>query len=152
MYFEHPVPFYVAYPFSSFYDDEKTARKDLELMKSFYPEASRKIQQIVERECDRMEYDGSMMYDEYPDQLMVMQICRRISDKVREENGRHEIWEGKGNLNNNVRMEAGIEPELLEVQDNFRARSMPIDDLVRILFCHEMFQRRCRRRRARRYF
>lgn len=132
MYFEHPVPFYVAYPFSSFYDDEKTARRDLELMKSFYPEASLRIQQIVERECDRMEYDGSMMYDEYPDQLMVMQVCKKVSDKVREE--------------------SGIEPELLEIQDSYRARSMPMDDLVRILFCHEMFQRRCRRRRARRYF
>ena len=132
MYFEHPVPFYVAYPFTSFYDDEMTARKDLEMMKSYYPKASIKIQQMVERECDRMEYDGSMMYDEYPDHLMVTQICRRISDKVREE--------------------SGIEPELLEMQENYRAHSTLIDDLVRILFCHEMFERRCRRRRARRYF
>lgn len=143
MYFENPVPFYVAYPFSSFYDDEKTARKDLEVMKSFYPEASLRIQQIVERECDRMEYDGSMMYDEYPDQLMVMQVCKKISDRVQEENGR---------LTAREQQENGIEPELLEIQERYRAQSRPIDDLVRILFCHEMFQRRCRRRRARRYF
>lgn len=132
MYFEHPMPFHVAYPFTSFYDDEKTAQKDFEVMKSYYPEASRKIQQIVERECDRMEYDGSMMYDEYPDHLMVSQICKRISDRVQKQ--------------------SGVEPELLQMQESYRAHSTPIDDLVRILFCHEMFERRCRRRRARRYF
>ena len=132
MYFEHPMPFHVAYPFTSFYDDEMTAQKDLEVMKSYYPEASRKIQQMVERECDRMEYDGSMMYDEYPDHLMLTQICRRISDRVQKE--------------------SGLEPELLQMQESYRAHSTPIDDLVRILFCHEMFERRCRRRRARRYF
>ena len=132
MYFEHPMPFHVTYPFTSFYDDEMTAQKDLEVMKSYYPEASRKIQQMVERECDRMEYDGSMMYDEYPDHLMVTQICRRISDRVQKE--------------------SGLEPELLQMQESYRAHSTPIDDLVRILFCHEMFERRCRRRRARRYF
>ena len=132
MHFDQPVPFYVAYPFTSFYDDEKTAQKDMDLMKSLYPEASLSIQAAVERECDRMEYDGSMMYDEYPDTFMVSQVCRRIGDKIKQENQ--------------------VEEELLKVQESFRTQSTPLDDLVRILFCHEMFRRRCRRRRCRRYY
>lgn len=162
MYFEHPLPFYVAYPFTSFYDDEKTARKDMEIMKSYYPKASIRIQQLVEKECDRMEYDGSMMYDEYPDPLMVTQICRRISEKIRREgavgtengvgeNGSPESGSEIGGAGR-TGMKSTIEPELLEIQERYRAHSTALDDLVRILFCHEMFERRCRRRRARRYF
>lgn len=132
MYFEHPVPFHVAYPFTSFYEDEQTAQREVDLMKSYYPEVSTKIQKAVEAECDRMEYDGSMMYDEYPDNFMISQVCRRIGEKMR-----------RGD---------SVEPELLAVQERYRAHSNPLDDLIKVLFCHEMFRRRCRRRRARRFY
>ena len=29
-----------------------------------------------------MEYEGSMMYDEYPDKFMMEQICKRIEEEV----------------------------------------------------------------------
>ena len=35
-------------------------------MKSMYPMSAKKILPYVEEECDRMEYEGSMIYDEYP--------------------------------------------------------------------------------------
>lgn len=43
--------------------------KDLQVMKSFYSRRAARIQEKADRECDRMEYDGSMMFDEYPDNL-----------------------------------------------------------------------------------
>lgn len=42
----------------------------------------RKVQELVEEECDKMEYEGSLMFDEYPDRLMLRQICKRIRDKA----------------------------------------------------------------------
>ena len=41
-----------------------------------------KVQELVEEECDKMEYEGSLMFDEYPDRLMLRQICKRIRDKA----------------------------------------------------------------------
>ncbi len=56
---ENKLPFYMAYPVPLLYNDDRNARRDYDYMKSIYPD--------TEEECDRMEYDGSMMYDEYPD-------------------------------------------------------------------------------------
>ena len=36
----------------------------------------------MEEEFDKMEYEGSLMFDEYPDRLMLRQICKRIRDKA----------------------------------------------------------------------
>lgn len=67
------------------YDDERRERRDYEYMKSLYPETAKKILPYVEEECDRMGYQNSMIYDEYPDRLQLMLMCRRIYDNVRKQ-------------------------------------------------------------------
>ena len=71
MYIEKPLPFYAAYPFFMEMDQEKEQERDMQVMKSYYSKTAAAIQELVEQECDRMEYDGSMMFDEYPDKLMM---------------------------------------------------------------------------------
>ena len=39
-----------------------------------------------------MEYDGSMMYDEYPDRLQLRLMCRRIYDKAKKEEENPGAW------------------------------------------------------------
>ena len=43
-----------------------------------YPEAAKRLTPYVEEACDRMEYEGGILYDEYPDQLMMRMKCRDI--------------------------------------------------------------------------
>lgn len=76
------LPYYMAYPMPLAYDDEKIERRDYEYMKSLYPVMARKVLPYVEEECDRMEYQCSMMYDEYPDQLQLRMMSNRIYDNV----------------------------------------------------------------------
>ena len=71
MRYEQPIPFYMAYPFLLPLDQEQAQEKDLQVMKSFYSRRAARIQEKADRECDRMEYDGSMMFDEYPDKFMM---------------------------------------------------------------------------------
>ncbi len=78
------MPYYMAYPMPLLYDDEKMEKRDFEYMKSMYPVTAKKIMPYVEAECDRMEYEGSMIYDEYPDQLQIHLMCGRIYDKVKD--------------------------------------------------------------------
>ena len=85
---QNPTPFYQAYgryPFCPFcpWEDEKA--RDQRKFRELYPALARQIQPLVEEECDRMEFDGSMMYDEYPDKLGLRLMCRRIYDQVAEE-------------------------------------------------------------------
>ena len=71
------LPFYMTYDLFQDYDV-----RDYEYMKCAYPDVAKKLMPYVEEECDRLEYMGSMMYDEYPDQLQLRLMCRRIYDKV----------------------------------------------------------------------
>ena len=51
-------------------------------MKSMYPDLAKRVMTYVEDECEKMMYDGSMIYDEYPDQLQIRLMCNRVHDKV----------------------------------------------------------------------
>ena len=45
---------------------------------NMYPEKMSRIQRTVEEECDKMDYEGSLMYDEYPDRNLIKRISRNI--------------------------------------------------------------------------
>lgn len=66
---DYRLPYYMAYPMPLQYDDDRIEQRDLDYMKSMYPETAKRILPYVEDECDRMAYEGSVVYDEYPDQL-----------------------------------------------------------------------------------
>lgn len=59
-----------------------------------YPREVLKIQQVVEEFCDQMEYDGSMMYDEYPDKVLVERAAGQICshEKCRGNKGIDNRW------------------------------------------------------------
>ena len=48
-------------------------------------EVTYEVLPYMEEECDRMEYDGSMMYDEYPDRLSLFRIADTISTILEQE-------------------------------------------------------------------
>ena len=82
---EHKLPYYMTYPMDlKEYGEEKQDRRDMEYMKSMYPMSAKKILPYVEDECDRMEYEGSMIYDEYPDRLLLYLMAARIYDRMKE--------------------------------------------------------------------
>lgn len=122
MYYHKFFPFYATYSNPMLYDGERIQEKEFELMKSYYPETARMIQEKVERECDLMDYEGSRMYDDYPDKYMLYETCRRIRREM----------EGQ--------MEAQAMPEGV------------LGDLIQVLLHQEVFRRRCRRHRCRRFF
>ena len=84
MYYGHFFPFYVAYANPSLYDGERIQEREFQLMKSYYPDTVRRIQERVEQECERLDYEGSMLYDEYPDKYMLYHICGRILGDISE--------------------------------------------------------------------
>lgn len=76
------LPYYMAYPMPFLYDEDRRGMRDLEYLKSMYPLEAKQILPYIEDECDRMEYDGCMLYDEYPDQLQLRLMLRRIMKKA----------------------------------------------------------------------
>ncbi|MGI6069270.1 MAG: hypothetical protein ACOYBE_02475 [Blautia sp.] len=53
------------------------------LMQSYYPEQVQVLQSLVEEACDAQDYDGSRIYDEYPDRQMLMRMGEQIAAEAR---------------------------------------------------------------------
>ncbi len=47
-----------------------------------YPVQVQDMQMAVQEICDMMEYDGSLMYDEYPDKVCVERMARRACENA----------------------------------------------------------------------
>lgn len=93
---DEKLPYYMAYPMPLLYDDERQNQRDYEYMKSVYPGTAKRLIPYIEEECDRLEYTGSVMYDEYPDRLQLLLLCRRINNRAKEdETKKDEAKEGE---------------------------------------------------------
>ena len=112
-------PFYASFANPMLYRGEMELEKEFSLMKSYYPETARKIQEKVADDWDLLDYEGSRMYDEYPDRYMLYHLGKKIVDEVKKES------------------------ELETMSDSL------LGDLAEVLLFHEISRRRCRRRRCR---
>ena len=70
-------------PLTRYYEDDYETERDLERMKSLYPEISKELFPWIEDACDQMEYEGSLMFDEYPDRLMLERVVDRIYQNMK---------------------------------------------------------------------
>lgn len=64
------------------YDNSEEAERDFDYMKQLYPRSSMKIQELIEDTCDRLEYEGSIMFDEYPDRLQISLLAGNIYSQL----------------------------------------------------------------------
>ena len=79
------LPYYMMYPSQDLFGEERLDRRDYEYVRSMYPDLAKIMIPYVEEECDRFEYEESMMYDEYPDKLQLRLMSRRIQEQVRKQ-------------------------------------------------------------------
>ncbi|MBD5477084.1 MAG: hypothetical protein HDR17_14060 [Lachnospiraceae bacterium] len=77
------LPFYMAYPLPLYYQQEDSVTRDLEYLQQMYPMEAKKYQKIIAETLDRIDYEGSMIYDEYPDRWQIYRLTQIIVDKIR---------------------------------------------------------------------
>ncbi len=56
--------------------------REMEYFQSIYPQNIKILQKYVVEECDRMDYKGSPIYDEYPDMQIIRQAGKKICDNI----------------------------------------------------------------------
>lgn len=111
------LPFYMTYPMPLFYEEEDAVMRDLEYLQEMYPREARRYQKKVGRLLDRFDYDGSVIYDEYPDRLAVYKMAQD--------------------------MMAVIAKEEAEAGNEIPEEKMPeVTEIVQILMCDEIYKRR----------
>ena len=136
MYQDNFYPFYRNFQDPLFWEEERLQEREDRLMSSFYPKTALELQRKVEEECDRLDYPGSFIYDEYPDKFMMEQVCRRI----------------RGSMERDSMEMSQIRDDRREDRRNDRRDNNLLDELIHVLLFQEMRRRRCRHGRCRRYF
>ena len=116
------VPFYMAYPLPVNYQDEQEMVRDMEYLQSQHSMEIRQLRKHIADTINIMDYEGSMIYDEYPDRYMLYHLVRKIMDEMK------------------------AETDIEIMSDGI------LEDLVEVLLFHEISRRRCRRKRCRRAF
>lgn len=53
-------------------------------MKQLYPNSARKLHKYIDDALDKLEYENSMMFDEYPDNVAVMQLVHEVIAAIQE--------------------------------------------------------------------
>lgn len=142
--------------------------QDVEYFQSCYPESMKRLQVYVAEECDKMDYKGSPMYDQYPDRVLIDQMCDSICRCIPDEMGRSQVGAGSVHEKLDAYGAAGMENieryELLQGQQfESRGYGRPPGpphwgpppgrpnwrrDLIQILLLNEMQRRRCRNGRC----
>lgn len=194
-------PFYMTFPMQNLYQAEMEYEKDLERMKEMYPKDVARIAAYISERCDELEFEGSRIYDENPDRLMMEKEAQALYEKVRKELGLGEnvtdasaeepVMESTSQEQpEDERMEAfsltppaewaelekadvGLEPASPRGPAGFMPPSSPqglggfmpppppppqsvcndwLCGIVGVLFQDEIYRRRCRYRRCRRWW
>lgn len=127
----------VQYPTEDFDGLDEMDRK---YMKKMYPEICKKIQYFIDEECDKMEYDGSYMYDEYPEREAIDMLTDKIYEKV--------VADEKIDVEEVVTEEHKEEKDVIE-STRYRYNNW-LRNLVNVMLLNEIYARRRRRGRRRR--
>ena len=145
------IPYSLMYPYPDLYMSEMETERDLQYLQQMYPADAKRMQKKVEEELDKLEYEGSMMYDEYPDRVSMLLICDRIEKALAREDAERRAKE-------EADMETDEEMNAMNVRrrgrgdrDDFRF-DRGRRNLLEVLLYNEMHKRRCKRRQCRRFW
>jgi len=80
-----PLPFYMAYP--GYYGPGREAEllQDLEYLQQMYPNDVKRYQKRIAEILDKADYEGSMIYDEYPDRYSLLALAGSICRVLEQE-------------------------------------------------------------------
>ncbi len=124
MYERKILPFYMTYPLPMYYQEEDSIIRDLEYLQQMYPAEAKRYQKTIASILDKLDYEGSMIYDEYPDRWQLYKLSMDILDIIKREDAKEE--------NQNV------PPEKWEW----------MGDMIQILLFYEIYKRRHNSRRG----
>ena len=76
------LPYYMMYPFPFWEERDAHITRDLEYLQQMYPKKAKQYQKLVYETLNLLDYEGSVIYDEYPDKLQLERITETVTDKI----------------------------------------------------------------------
>ena len=100
--------------------------EDLEYLQQMYPYYAKRYQGVILSVVDKMDYDGSFIYDQYPDKLTMQRVVSSVLAII------------KANEENSVQQEAVQASESVPWQE----KEPWIRELVTVILFYEILRRR----------
>lgn len=114
-----PLPFYMTHPGYLRQEQESAVLKDLEYLQQTYPNEVKRYQRKVAEILDKLDYEGSMIYDEYPDSYSIGHLARTIVGMLKKEEEEAQNCEAAN-------------PE----------KWIWMENMMQVLLCNEIYKRR----------
>ncbi len=127
--YDHRIlPYYLTYPGRMAARGEDAMLRDMEYFQQTYPCQVRRYQRRISQILDKLDYDGSMIYDEYPDRYSLERLGKDILRTLKKE-------------------------EESDPSNPMPPRDLAwLEELVQVLLCNEVCKRRHGGRRGMIYF
>ena len=135
--------------------------EDLEYLQQMYPTYARKYQNVISSVVDKMDYEGSFIYDQYPDKLTMQRMVESVMAVIRT-NEEAANNNDTGMQNDNTMPESTVMPQNnpemtmmnMETTRGALTENAPwyekepwIRELVTVLMCYEILTRRRKKNR-----
>ncbi len=146
------IPFYQAFAMPSYQipgyvpflmAQEDTSEQDLQYLQEIFPETSRRYARKISDVVDRLDYKGSMIYDEFPDKLRLQRLSSDILRMIEEEEAGSQSGAGNGTgamqRGGQEPMGPGMEAGMNMSPDLERKCR---EELIYVLLCYEIYKRR----------
>lgn len=121
-----PLPYYMTHAGYMGAEREREMVRDMEYLQQAYPGEVKRYQRRVAEILDKMDYEGSMIYDEYPD----VGSLRRMVDSI-------------------VKVLQNEDRELPQEEQMPAEKWEWLNDMIQVLLCNEIYKRRHGGRRGR---
>ncbi len=120
------IPFYMTYQTPWALGEEDKVLRDLDYLQQMYPTQAKKYQRRISEIVDKIDYEGSMIYDEYPDRWQLYRLAENIVDIIKREE-----YEETGEIES--------DPQKMHWE---AWKWEEITDIIQILLLHEIYRRR----------
>lgn len=121
-----PLPFYMTYPGYLRQEQESEILKDMEYLQQTYPVEVKHYQRRVAEILDKIDYEGSMIYDEYPDRYSIERMARTVTGMLQREEAQQQ--------------EMGADAETASETNSEKWKWL--EHMVQVLICNEIYKRR----------
>ena len=115
--------------------------QDSQYWQQLYPEQTRRIQREVSHQCDLLDYEGSVLYDDYPDRIALARICESVYHALTPKE-----------MTGDPTGEPSDSTEITQTRQPNQRPSRWLQDLIEVLLYQEMHERRRHRRQQRRWW
>lgn len=123
---------------------EDRVLEDMEYLQQMYPTYAKKYQSVIANAIDKMDYEGSFIYDQYPDKLTIQRMVAGVMAIIKSNEEKEQPMQGK-NAPAPDMPDGVVTDRTLTEHAPWSEKEPWIRELVTVLMYYEILARRKRR-------